>query len=107
GTIAGCYVTDGKITRNAGIRLIRDGIVEHEGEIDSLKRFKDDVREVAQNYECGITIKNYNDIKEGDVIEAFIMEEIDRTRSEEHTSELQSRFDLVCRLLLEKKKKSA
>ncbi len=79
GTIAGCYVTDGKITRNAGIRLIRDGIVEHEGEIDSLKRFKDDVREVAQNYECGITIKNYNDIKEGDVIEAFIMEEIDRT----------------------------
>src|SRR5699024_6615963 len=79
GTIAGCYVTDGKITRNAGIRLIRDGIVEHEGEIDSLKRFKDDVREVAQNYECVITIKNYNDIKEGDVIEAFIMEEIDRT----------------------------
>src|SRR5699024_8582602 len=62
GSIAGCYVTDGKITRNAGIGLIRDGIVEHEGEIDSLKRFKDDVREVAQNYECGITIKNYNDI---------------------------------------------
>src|SRR5699024_6165828 len=70
GTSAGCYVTDGKITRNAGIRRIRDGIVEHEGEIDSLKRFKDDVREVAQNYECGTTIKNYNDIKEGDVIEA-------------------------------------
>ncbi|HEX6593938.1 MAG TPA: translation initiation factor IF-2 [Bacillota bacterium] len=79
GTIAGCYVTDGKITRNAGIRLIRDGVVEYEGEIDSLKRFKDDVKEVAQNYECGITIKNYNDIKEGDMIEAFIMEEIDRT----------------------------
>ncbi|MFC0301381.1 translation initiation factor IF-2 [Virgibacillus soli] len=78
GTIAGCYVTDGKITRNAGVRLIRDGVVLYEGEIDTLKRFKDDVREVAQNYECGITIKNFNDIKEGDVIEAFVMEEIKR-----------------------------
>jgi len=79
GTIAGCYVTDGKITRDAGVRLIRDGIVQYEGEIDALKRFKDDVREVAQNYECGITIKNYNNIREGDVIEAFVMEEIERT----------------------------
>lgn len=78
GTIAGCYVTDGKITRNAGIRLIRNGIVQYEGEIDTLKRFKDDVKEVAQGYECGITIVNYHDIKEGDVLEAFVMEEIKR-----------------------------
>lgn len=78
GTIAGCYVTDGKITRDSSIRLIRDGIVIFEGEIDTLKRFKDDAKEVAQNYECGITIKKFNDIKEGDVIEAFVMEEIDR-----------------------------
>ncbi|MGP4040256.1 translation initiation factor IF-2 [Gracilibacillus sp. D59] len=76
GTIAGAYVTDGKVTRDSGIRLIRDGVVIYEGEIDTLKRFKDDVKEVAQNYECGITIKNYNDIKEGDVIEAYVMEEI-------------------------------
>ncbi|PAV30040.1 translation initiation factor IF-2 [Virgibacillus profundi] len=78
GTIAGSYVTDGKITRDAGIRLIRDGIVIFEGEIDALKRFKDDAKEVAQNYECGITIKNFNDIKEGDIIEAYVMEEIER-----------------------------
>ncbi|MFS0672477.1 translation initiation factor IF-2 [Ornithinibacillus sp. 179-J 7C1 HS] len=78
GTIAGSYVTDGKLTRDAGIRLIRNGVVVFEGEIDTLKRFKDDVKEVAQNYECGITIKNYNDIKEGDIIEAFVMEEIER-----------------------------
>ncbi len=78
GTIAGSYVVNGKITRNAGVRLIRDGIVQYEGEIDSLKRFKDDVREVDQNYECGITIKGYNDIKVGDIIEAFVMEEIER-----------------------------
>ncbi len=78
GTIAGSYVTDGKITRDAGIRLIRNGVVLFEGEIDALKRFKDDVKEVAQNYECGITIKNYNDIKEGDIIEAYVMEEIER-----------------------------
>ncbi|MFC4404537.1 translation initiation factor IF-2 [Gracilibacillus xinjiangensis] len=77
GTIAGGYVTDGKITRDSGVRLIRDGVVIYEGEIDTLKRFKDDVKEVAQNYECGITIQNYNDIKEGDVIEAYIMEEIE------------------------------
>ncbi len=78
GTIAGSYVTDGKITRNSSVRIIRDGIVIHEGSIQSLKRFKDDVREVATNYECGIGLENFNDIKEGDVIEAYVMEEIKR-----------------------------
>ncbi|MFJ5622073.1 translation initiation factor IF-2 [Peribacillus loiseleuriae] len=78
GTIAGSYVTDGKITRDSSVRLIRQGIVIFEGELDTLKRFKDDVKEVAQNYECGITIKNFNDLKEGDIIEAYIMEEIER-----------------------------
>lgn len=71
GTIAGCMVTDGKILRNAGIRLIRDGVVIFTGELDSLKRFKDDVKEVAKGYDCGLQIKNYNDIKEGDIVEAF------------------------------------
>ncbi|QFT88909.1 Translation initiation factor IF-2 [Bacillus sp. THAF10] len=78
GTIAGAYVTDGKVTRDSSIRLIRDGIVIFEGELDTLKRFKDDVKEVATNYECGVTIKNFNDIKEGDVIEAYVMQEIAR-----------------------------
>ena len=78
GTIAGSYVTDGKITRDAGVRVIRDSIVIFEGELDALKRFKDDAKEVAKGYECGITIKNFNDIKEGDIIEAFVMEEIKR-----------------------------
>lgn len=78
GTIAGSYVTEGKITRDASIRVIRDGIVIVEDEIDSLKRFKDDVREVATNYECGITLKNFHDIKEGDTFEAYVMEEIER-----------------------------
>ncbi|MDN3014750.1 translation initiation factor IF-2 [Paenibacillus sp. BSR1-1] len=78
GTIAGSYVTDGKITRDSGIRLIRNGVVIFEGQIDALKRFKDDAKEVAQGYECGITIKNFNDVKEGDIIEAFVMEEIER-----------------------------
>jgi translation initiation factor IF-2 len=78
GTIAGSYVTDGKITRESGIRVIRDGVVIFEGEIDALKRFKDDAKEVSQGYECGITIKNFNDIKEGDVIEAYVMEEVER-----------------------------
>jgi translation initiation factor IF-2 len=78
GTIAGSYVTDGKITRDSGVRLIRDGIVIFEGEVDALKRFKDDAKEVSQGYECGITIKNFNDLKEGDVIEAYIMEEVER-----------------------------
>ncbi|HFO1049346.1 TPA: translation initiation factor IF-2 [Bacillus paranthracis] len=78
GTIAGCYVTDGKITRDSGVRIIRDGVVIYEGQLDTLKRFKDDVKEVAQNYECGITIEKYNDLKEGDIIEAYIMEEVKR-----------------------------
>lgn len=71
GTIAGCMVLTGKIFRNSGIRLIREGVVVHTGELDSLKRFKDDVKEVSKGYDCGIQIKNYNDIKEGDTIEAF------------------------------------
>lgn len=79
GTIAGSYVTEGKITRNSGIRVIRDGVVTFEGEIDSLKRYKDDVKEVQQGYECGITVVNYNDLKVGDIIEAFVMKEIERT----------------------------
>ena len=78
GTIAGSYVTEGKMQRDAGVRIIREGIVVFEGELESLKRFKDDAKEVAKGYECGITIKNYNDIKEGDIIEAFVMEEIKR-----------------------------
>lgn len=78
GTIAGSYVTDGKITRDSGVRLIRDGVVIFEGTIDALRRFKDDVKDVSQGYECGITIKNFNDVKEGDVIEAYIMEEVER-----------------------------
>ncbi|MFS0561168.1 translation initiation factor IF-2 [Terribacillus sp. 179-K 1B1 HS] len=78
GTIAGSYVTEGKITRDSSIRVIRDGIVIVEDEIDSLKRFKDDVREVATNYECGITLKNFHDLKEGDTFEAYVMEEIER-----------------------------
>ncbi len=78
GTIAGCYVTEGKITRDAGVRVIRDGIVIHEGNLESLKRFKDDVREVVQGYECGMTVENFNDIKEGDQIEAFTLEAVKR-----------------------------
>ncbi|MFV9509814.1 translation initiation factor IF-2 [Tepidibacillus sp. LV47] len=76
GTIAGCYVTEGKVIRSASARVIRDGIVIYEGQIDSLKRFKDDVREVAQGYECGITLQNFHDIKEGDIIEIFTMEAV-------------------------------
>ena len=78
GTIAGSYVIEGKMVRDAGVRVIRENVVVFEGELDSLKRFKDDAKEVAKGYECGITIKNYNDIKEGDIIEAFVMEEIKR-----------------------------
>lgn len=76
GIIAGCYVTEGKVTRGAQLRLVRDGIVVHEGAIGSLRRFKDDVKEVAHGYECGISIDKYSDLKVGDVIEAFIMEQI-------------------------------
>jgi translation initiation factor IF-2 len=78
GTIAGCMVTEGKVTRNAQVRLVRDGAVVYEGKIESLKRFKDDVREVAQGYECGISIEKFNDVKEGDIIEAYIMETVER-----------------------------
>ncbi len=78
GTIAGSYVTEGVIKREGGVRLIRDGIVQYEGEIDALKRYKDDAKTVQKGYECGITIKNYNDIREGDIIEAFEMQEIER-----------------------------
>ena len=78
GTIAGAYVQDGKVSRNAQVRVVRDGIVVHEGKISSLKRFKDDVKEVAAGYECGIGIENFNDIHEGDTIEAFVMEEVKR-----------------------------
>ena len=78
GTIAGCYVTDGSVSRNASVRVIRDGIVVYEGELGSLKRFKDEVKEVNYGYECGITIDRFNDIKEGDIIEAYVMEEVKR-----------------------------
>lgn len=78
GTIAGCYVTDGAIERNSLVRVLRDGVVIFEGKMASLKRFKDDVKEVRQGYECGITIENFNDIKEMDVIEASIMKELER-----------------------------
>ena len=78
GNIAGCYVTDGSIKRNCGIRLIRDGIVVYEGKLASLRRFKDDVKEVNSGFECGLNIENFNDIKEGDIIEGFVMEEVKR-----------------------------
>jgi translation initiation factor IF-2 len=77
GTIAGCYVIDGKVARNAKVRILRDGVVIYTGQIGSLKRFKEDAREVASGYECGIGIDNYNDVKVGDIIEAFIMEEVE------------------------------
>ena len=76
GIVAGCYVTEGKVARNAQIRLVRDGIVIHEGVMNSLQRFKDSVKEVARGYECGIGIEKYSDIKEGDIIEAFQMEQV-------------------------------
>ena len=76
GTIGGAYVTDGKILRNSSVRVVRDGIVIHEGELGSLKRFKDDVKEVNSGYECGISIEKFNDIKEGDIVEVYVMEQI-------------------------------
>jgi len=79
GTVAGCYVVDGKITRSAFVRILRDNVIIHEGKISSLKRFKDDVREVMHGYECGIGIERFNDIKDGDFIEAYIIKEIART----------------------------
>ncbi|MFK7694062.1 translation initiation factor IF-2, partial [Paenibacillus sp. HJGM_3] len=78
GTIAGCMITDGKITRNADVRVIRDNVVVTDGKIDSLKRFKDDVKEVSTGYECGISIVKFNDLKEGDIIEAYVMETVER-----------------------------
>lgn len=78
GTVAGAYVLTGKVERNAGVRVIRDNIVIHEGKLATLKRFKDEAKEVTKGFECGIQIENYNDIKEGDIIEAFVMEEIKR-----------------------------
>ncbi len=78
GTIAGCHVTDGKIARNSNVRIVRDGIVVHEGSLSSLKRFKDDAKEVAEGFECGMSFEKFNDLKESDVIEAYIMEEIER-----------------------------
>ena len=78
GTVAGCYVQDGTIVRACSVRVVRDGIVIHEGSLASLKRFKDDAKEVAQNYECGMTVEKFNDIKEGDIIEGYTMEEIPR-----------------------------
>ena len=78
GTVAGVYMTDGKVSRNSLIRIVRDGIVVYDGQLSSLKRFKDDVKEVAQGYECGMSFEKFNDIKEGDVVEAYIMEEVER-----------------------------
>ena len=78
GIIAGCYVTDGKVQRNAGVRLLRDNVVVHEGKLSSLRHLKDDVKEMAAGYECGMSLEGHNDIKEGDVVECFIMEEIPR-----------------------------
>jgi translation initiation factor IF-2 len=78
GTVAGCFVSEGKITRNSQIRVIRQGIVVYEGKIASLKRFKDDVREVMSGYECGIGLDKFNDIKEQDVFEAFINKPVER-----------------------------
>ena len=79
GTIAGCLVREGKIKRSNKIRIIRDGIVVYTGELDSLKRFKDDVKEVGTNYECGLNIKNYNDIRVGDMIESYEETEVKKT----------------------------
>jgi len=78
GTVAGCYVQDGKLQRNAQVRLLRDNVVVFEGKLNSLKRFKDDAKDVAAGYECGVSFDNFNDIKEGDIVECFVMEEIQR-----------------------------
>lgn len=78
GVVAGSYVIDGKIQRNAEVRVLRNGVVVYEGQLSSLKRFKDDAKEVVENYECGIGIKDFNDLKEGDTIEAYILEEVPR-----------------------------
>ncbi|MCB0794943.1 MAG: hypothetical protein KDB88_09415, partial [Flavobacteriales bacterium] len=79
GTIAGCFVLDGKITRNNKVRVIRDGIVVYTGDLGSLKRFKDDVKEVTHGYECGLNVEKFNDVKVGDHIEAFELTEVKQT----------------------------
>ncbi len=79
GTVAGCMVTDGLVRRSSSVRLIRGGVVIHTGELDSLKRFKDDVREVKQGFECGLSLKGYNDLQVGDQLEAFEVVEVART----------------------------
>jgi translation initiation factor IF-2 len=79
GTVAGCYVTEGLIRRNARVRVLRDNVVIHDGELESLKRFKDDVREVKSGFECGLSIKSYSDIKVGDQLEAYEVQEVART----------------------------
>jgi len=77
GSVAGCYITDGKVSRDAGVRLVRDSVIIFEGKVGSLRRFKEDVPEVQQGFECGISIANFNDVKVGDIIEAFKMEELE------------------------------
>ncbi len=79
GTVAGCYVLEGLVKRGAKIRLLRDSVVVHDGELDSLKRFKDDVREVKSGFECGLSIKNYNDLQKGDQLEVYEVVEVSRT----------------------------
>ncbi len=79
GTIAGCFVSDGKIQRNSRVRVLRDGVVVYTGKINSLRRFKDDAKEVAAGYECGIGVENFNDVKIGDNLEAFILLEVEAT----------------------------
>ncbi|RUM44521.1 MAG: translation initiation factor IF-2, partial [Desulfocapsa sp.] len=82
GTIAGCAVVDGKILRSASVRVVRDGVVAYTGKIESLRRFKDDAKEVLSGYECGISVEKFNDIKVGDNLEAFIMKEVAATLGE-------------------------
>jgi translation initiation factor IF-2 len=79
GSVAGCYVLDGLVRRGSQVRLLRDNVVLWTGELDSLKRFKDDVREVKAGFECGLSLKNYNDIQEGDQLEVFEIQEVART----------------------------
>jgi translation initiation factor IF-2 len=76
GAVAGCYVTEGKIERNRRVRVLRDGVVQYEGKVGSLRRFKEDVKEVASGYECGVGVENFNDIKVSDVLECYYLEEI-------------------------------
>jgi translation initiation factor IF-2 len=81
GTVAGCAVTDGKILRSSSVRVVRDGVVVYTGKIESLRRFKDDAKEVLSGYECGISVEKFNDIKVGDNLEAFVMKEVAATLS--------------------------